>query len=182
MTVKQIASAAAVLLAADGIAEILDRADPNTDDSDVKALAACVNTAVTELRSSGFADTAVESMSAENGLIAADKFSHRPTIIRSVAQFGRPVRFTFDSRGVTVGSDGVFEVAYVADSGELSLDDEVVLGGGADCTVAAYLTARNYCIVTGRADEARVWDELYSDGCARLRMTRRARIRPRLWG
>ena len=72
-------------------------------------------------------------------------------------------------------------MTYTVSPEDKALDDTVTVGVLADEEMLAYLAARNYCIVTGRSDEASVWDQRYSSESEKKRLTRRAALCPRVW-
>lgn len=185
MTVRQIALSAAAILQADDIETALAVSDEQEDagvidDADVLTLIKCVNLAAAELA----ADMPVlhtVSARAENGVIAPNSFDGTVTAIKSVTHGGHNVPFTFTSRGVGVRRDGEYVVTYVKQYEDAAVDSEIELGAGADSQTLGYLTARNYCLVTGRTDEAAIWDQRYNAEAEKKRMARRSRLPKRSW-
>lgn len=183
MTVKDIAIVAASILQADDVLEFLEQYGANEQDeppkpeSDVKTLVACVNLALAE----SAADTPVlhtATAVARNGYIALDDevFDGELASVRAVTFGGKNVRFKFDSRGINVDRDGEYGVVYTVVQPDKGLTDEPEVGAGLDKTVLAYLSARDYCLVTGRTDEASVWDQRYNAELEKHRLLRRARL------
>ena len=60
-------------------------------------------------------------------------------------------------------------------------DDELAVGAGADAEMLTYLAARNFCLITGRTDEASVWDQRYNAEAENKRLRRRATLPRRAW-
>lgn len=185
MTVRQIALSAAAILQADEMEAVLaasgDGDEPDIiDDADVLTLIKCVNLAAAELA----ADMPVlrtVTVRAEGGVIAPDCFDGTVASIKSVTHNGYTVPFAFTSRGVGVSGDGEYVVTYVKEYEDAAVDSEIELGAGADSRTLGYLTARNYCLVTGRTDEAAIWDQRYNAEAEKKRMARRARLPKRTW-
>ena len=185
MTVKDIALSATTVLQADDIAELIsaetiDGQSAEIVDADVKTLVKCVNLAVAEL---GYDLPVVntKTVRATGGYIPLDEFDGTVSTVREVRRYGRAVRFSLSTKGVKVGCDGEYAVDYTVAPCESNLDDEVALGVGADPDVLCYLTARNYCLVTGRNDEASIWDQRYNAEAEKRRISRRAVLPRRAW-
>ena len=175
MTVKQIAIETAELLQADDIAELLSAtagADA-ADDADVKTLVRCVCLAAAELNAD-FPVISTITATAEGGFIPLSAFGGTVSAVIKAERNGRPVRFTLDTRGVGVPADGEYTLTFTLAPSASGLDDELSVGAGVDAHTAVYLAARNYCLVTGRADDAAVWDQLYNADAATRRLRRRA--------
>lgn len=182
MTVKDIALTAAEIVQADDAVRLLsaDSDDAQTD-ADVRTMVRCVNLAVKEACADGFPVCYTREMHAEQKTIPFDSFDPAPSLIRRVTRFGVPVRFAVGADGLTVPRDGKYTVTYTAAPADKNLDDTVSVGVLADADMLAYLAARNFCLVTGRYDEATVWDRRYAAESEKKRMTRRASLCPRVW-
>lgn len=183
MTVRQIASTAAALLQADDMEAILESGDNTAalDDADVKTLIKCVNLAAAELCADGFPLCYTQELAAENGIIGFGDFTALPSTVRAVVKNGAPARFAIDTRGIKVHGDGVYAVTYSAVPSDKNVDDEVEVGALCDGNIVAYLAARNFCLITGRTDEASVWDQRYTAEAEKRRLTRRATVAGRRW-
>ena len=176
MTVRQIALSAAAILQADDIAAILSgEADGENaqaseiTDGDALTLIKCVNLAAAEA-AGDFPVLSVVKAESRNGVIPL-------AAIGDVSA----VRFTFDGRGVKTPFDGTFEVTFAPQYKDAGADDDIPVGAGADKEMLAYLTARNFCLVTGRTDEASVWDQRYNAEAENKRIRRRAAMPRRAW-
>ncbi len=183
MVLKNIVRAAAELLTADDVVAILD-GEPDTaiDDDEVKIFMKAANTAVSNAATDGFPIVKTETLVSSGRVIALDAFSRAPDTVREVGTAtGRKVAFAFDSRGVSVPEDGEYIVTYTAEPLEAKLEDEAETGAGCNFYMLAFLTARNYCLMTGRSDEAQVWDQLYDSALVKKRIARRASLPPRAW-
>ncbi|MDE7464382.1 MAG: hypothetical protein K2M48_05065 [Clostridiales bacterium] len=195
MTVRNIAISVARLLQADDIEELLNVPDVGDDgesdeiaaataaenDEDVKLLVACINAAVNDIAADGFPICVNETLAASCCVVPISAFSRSPSTVRRVADRAGVVTFGFDSNGVAVPHDGAYEIMYTVEPDEAGLDDELELGAMCDRSMLTYMSARNYCLVTGRTDEASVWDQMYEAHTARKRLTRRARLPERVW-
>lgn len=178
MTVRQIVRSAAMILREDDVVIAADGENEQSD-GDVTAFVKCVNLAAAELAGE-FPALVTKTAVAENGIIGIDKFPDPPVTVRGVCKSMRAVAFSFDSRGIRVPFDGECVVTYTVAHIDRPLDGELTLGIGADGEMLAYLTARNYCLITGRMDEASIWDQRYNAELQSKRILRRAKMpRPR---
>lgn len=194
MTVKNIAISVARLLQADDIEEMLSSyapADADADDAenadvlndeDVKLLVTCVNTAAANIAADGFPITLKERFASSDGRIALSSFTRPPSTVRRVEDGTGTVPFELDSSYISVPRDGEYDITYTVEPVEAKLDDDIELGALCDRSMLTYLAARNYCLVTGRTDEASVWDQMYDVHTSRKRLSRRARLPHRIWG
>ncbi len=182
MTVKNIARAAAELLTADDTVVMLD-GDPQTAaaDSEVKIFVKAVNTAVSNAANDGFPIVKTETVRSNGKKITFDAFTRTPSSVCSVEANGRAVMFGFDSRGISVPEDGEYTVTFTVEPESAELYTHVEAGAGCDFSILAFLTARNYCLMTGRTDDAQIWDQMYDSVLVKKRLTRRAQIPARVW-
>lgn len=182
MTVKNIARAAAELLTADDVVATLN-GDPDeaAADDEVKIFVKAVNTAAVNAANDGFPIVKTEAVRSSGGRIMFDAFTRTPSSVCSVEENGRFVAFGFDSRGITVPNDGEYSVTFTVEPESAELLAHVETGAGCDFSVLAFLTARNYCLMTGRTDEARVWDQMYDSALVRKRLARRCSLPVRVW-
>lgn len=174
MTVNQIALSAAHIVQADDIAELLEAAQPDYTDADVKTLIKCVNLAAAELCLQ-FPVLLDVTVTATDGLISYSQFA-RPPIVHVVKKRGKLVHFDTDSRGIAVSGDGEYAVTYSLPWQDVGGNDALNLAACVDEQLISYLTARNYCLITGRTDEASIWDQMYSSAAEDLRLKRKAKI------
>lgn len=181
MTVKDIALSAATLLQADDIEEALNSDDEQALlDADVKTLLKCVNLALFEAST----DSPVihtQALTATDGVIPVSDIAGGVYVVKRVTRGGECVRFSFDHTGITVPSDGQYTVSYVRQPADAQPSDAAELGAGMTADIVAMLAARDYCLVTGRTDEASIWDQRYSAEAEKLRISRRAYLPKRRW-
>ncbi|MCH5162490.1 MAG: hypothetical protein J1G38_03255 [Clostridiales bacterium] len=182
MTVRNIAVSVARLLQADDIEELLTGENEGAEgDEDVKLLTACINTAAADIAADGFPICLEETHEAKGGVIPLSEFSRRPSTVRSVEDRTGSVVFELTSDAVKTPHDGEFAVTFTVEPEEKGLDDGIELGTMCDRSMLTYISARNYCLVTGRTDEASVWDQMYEAHTQRKRLTRRAKLPRRAW-
>ena len=93
-----------------------------------------------------------------------------------VAKDGRDVPFSTDYCSIRVRCDGVYTVTYAEDNFDADLEDEVPAVREVGVPMLIHLTARNYCIMCGRMDEAAVYDSRYGEYAESLRLKRRAHV------
>lgn len=182
MTVRQIALSAAAVLQADDIQTALTvTTDPPEEltDPDALTLVKCVNLAAAET-ASDFPCTVSTDAESRDGLIPFSALGEADTV-REVTRNGRAVRFSTDSRGIRTPRDGKYTVTYTKPYAHVGADDELVAGAGADAEMLTYLAARNFCLITGRTDEASVWDQRYNAEAENKRLRRRATLPRRTW-
>lgn len=172
MTVKQVSTAAATILQAEDILRTLSATTVPADDEGVNTMVKCVNLAAAETYAD-FPPLVRSTVTAVNGVIPASALSS-VAAVRAVRRNGRPVRFTFGEFGAKVGVDGEYEAEYTPKYADKALDDTLVVGCAVDCEMLAYLAARNYCLMTGRSDDASIWDQRYAAEAENKRILRRA--------
>lgn len=183
MTVRETAAAVARLLMADDAQALLADAE-KTDaelmlDEDIAALVTSVGLAAAEMSGDGFAVVRRAEAEAADGRIPLAGF---PDLIRvtAVERGGTAVRYKVGRTDIEVDCDGAHTVCYSAVAAAQALSDEVETGAGA-CGLIEYLAARNYCLITGRTDEASVWDQRYAAEAEKRRLARSARLPRRRW-
>lgn len=181
MLVKHIALSAAKLLQADDMESLLNGNDQSAySDPDVKTMIKCVNLAAAELGGE-FPVLRTQTFKSNGRTIPLTSFIGEPITVSRVEFNGVPVTFTFDNRGIGVPTDGEFTVVYSVATPENGPLDSVVIGAGVDSYMLVYLTARNYCLITGRTDEASIWDQRYNAEAEKKRIARRVRLPGRHW-
>lgn len=183
MTVRDTAAAVARILMADDAAALLVDADKTDDelmlDEDIAALVTSIGLAAAEMSGDGFAVVRRVEAEAVGGRIPLATF---PDLIRvtAVERGGGSVRYKVGKTDIEVGCDGAHTVSYSAVAAAQALSDEVETGAGA-CGLIEYLAARNYCLITGRTDEASIWDQRYAAEAEKRRLARSARLPRRRW-
>ncbi len=183
MKLKDIAATAAGILQADDILLVLNTATEPQDygsDSDTECMLLCADLAVKEACADGFPVLREVQAVAENKRIPLS-FIPDASSVKSVIRYGRRVPFSVDTRGIAVSENGPYTVVYAVEPPEYGQDDEVSVGVFADKTLLGYLAARDYCLITGRTDEAAIWDQRYVTESERKRLMRRARLPMREW-
>lgn len=188
MTVRNIAVSVARLLQADDIESILTQTDEDgelssaaADDEDVKLLVACINSATCDIAADGFPICVTETHEARGGAIALSEFTRTPSTVRKICDKTGTVTFEQAKTEIIVPRDGVYDITFTVEPENAELDANLEMGAMCDRSMLAYMSARNYCLVTGRTDEATVWDQMYEAHTARKRLTRRARLPRRVW-
>ena len=149
-------------------------------DPDGMLLTAAAKTAVYEIANDGFPAVDTVTAAAKGGLIPMEEIGGNVLYVISVAKGGGIVRFTTTPYGVKVGSDGEYVVTYCIRIGEIGYYDDIKTDL-APPYVVAYRAARNYCLMTGRTDEASIWDGRYAEEAEKLRVRRRSHLPRRRW-
>lgn len=151
------------------------------DDADVRTLIKCVNLAAAELCLDGFPICRIQRFSVSDGIVPLSAFEAPPSSVRSVKRYGVAVRYSFDSLGLKVPANGVYTVKYTVVPSDKNIDDEVETGAAADECILLFLVCRDYCLITGRTDEAQIWDQRYAAEAEKKRLARRAQTCARAW-
>ncbi len=180
MTVKDIAISCAVLLQADDIEQAVE-SETADGDPDVKALVKSINLALGEIASDGFSESATAKLNAENGVIPFSAFSVPLSAVLSVRDKFGAVDFSTTPSGIKTPSDGEYTVEYSTFPAEKTLDSELELAPFIGRDDLTYLAARNFCLITGRTDEASIWDQRYTAEIEKKRIKRRAKLPTRHW-
>lgn len=205
MTVKDIALSCAVLLQADDIEDALKAeaeqgevdgeqaaegevagADENitesaADDPDVKALVKSINLALSEICTDGFPTARKVELTALERVIPFSAFDEHPSSVLAVSYGLATVEFTVTPFGIKTPHDGLFTVEYAVEPQEKALDDEIELPPLVGRDDITYLAARNFCLITGRTDEASIWDQRYAAEAEKKKIKRRAKLPCRAW-
>ena len=152
------------------------------DDPEAQLLIAAGKAAIFEINNDGFPYVLTTTVIAEKGVIRYSMLDEVVLYVISVRKDGENVKFTTVPNGIYVGGDGKYSVTYCNyRCGNFGLTDEISVADGVEEFVFAYRTARNYCLMVGRNDEASVWDQRYNEEAAKVRCRRRARLPRRQW-
>lgn len=178
MTVKELASSCACLLQADDIASAIEE---GADDPDVKTLVASIELALSEINSSGFPLVEKQTLTAVDGIIPFSAFASPPAGVIAVKREGKPAAFSMTPFGIKTEYDGAYAVEYSVFTEQKKLGDKITLPPLIGRDLAMYLAARNFCLITGRTDEAAVWDQRYEQEMEKKRIARRATLPARRW-
>ena len=149
-------------------------------DSDAKLLTSAAKTAVYEIANDGFPAVNTVPATAQNGVIPLSAVGDDVLYVISVVKNGALVMFTTVPDGVKVGLDGDCSVTYCVNIGDIGYGDNIKIDK-IPLHIVAYRAARNYCLMTGRTDEASIWDGRYTEEAEKLRCRRRTRLPRRKW-
>lgn len=94
----------------------------------------------------------------------------------SVTDGGKQIPFTVDHIGIHIDNLGKYEVTYVPEVFEVSITDKIDVAPEVGFVMTMYLVARNYCMLSGRMEEAAMYDSRYNDRAEKIRLKRRARM------
>ena len=98
------------------------------------------------------------------------------TVVTRVTAGGRDVPYTVDSFGVHVGCGGTYTVVYTPETFEIELTDDLEVAPEVGFVMMIHLVARNYCMLSGRTEEAAMYDSRYNDYAETINLKRRAHI------
>lgn len=97
--------------------------------------------------------------------------------VASVTLNGEPVPYTVDFAGIHIDNpSATYEVTFSPEIFDIQLYDDMDVPSDVGFVMILYLIARNYCTITGRMEEAAVYDGRYNDCAEHVRLKRRARI------
>lgn len=183
INVKDCAALTAKLLQDDELAALIESySDTDTaaaSDSDVKTVLTAVSLAASEISGDGFPALVTEKITATNGILGFG--TRKVEFVLSVEKDGRRVRYSVADGGLKVAEDGEYTVSYAVETNEAALGETIRLGEFCNTSMAAYLAARNVCLITGRTDEAAIWDQRYNAEAEKKRLRRLAHIAERRW-
>lgn len=129
-----------------------------------------------------FPEVYIATVTAKNGVIPYSAIKANGTInVRRVEQNNRAVPFTTDYVNIYVRGVGQYTVAYSVDLFDADLSGELSVVREVSAPMLIQLTARNYCIMCGRMDEAAVYDSRYDEYAQSIRLKRRAHIPGRIF-
>lgn len=97
------------------------------------------------------------------------------TVARVTAE-GKDVPFTVDSLGVHVKSGGAFDVMYAPEVFGVYIGENFEVSTDVGYIMLIHLIARNYCMLSGRTEEAAMYDSRYKDYAETISLKRRAHI------
>lgn len=178
--VKQVAK----LLQDQMLISALDGADP-LDDLSVQKLDISLRDALSELAVK-FPVYTVKTVAAVAGKIpmsllkagesTGDIQNEISFRVMHVTKNGRHVPFSVTGTAVIVDGDGTYEVAIAPDKFDKGIGDQFELSDEIALMTVIHLIARNYCIFSGRTEEAAMYDSRYSDYAEAISLKRRAHI------
>lgn len=179
MTVKEIAHDAAELLQEDDMLYYLGNSYeglPSEDDfPEIFTLIRCVRSALAEAYNE-FPVLKSKTVAAKGRRILFSALSNKACVVRRAERDGRAIAFSTDTDGIRVPFDGEYTVYYSEAYAEGEVTSEVALSAWAGKELLAYLSARNYCLVTGRTDAASIWDQMYLQELHAKRILKRAHM------
>ncbi len=146
-------------------------------------LVRCGNLILHELSESAFPLVAKERVTVRDGRIGYEDLSRKALDVRAVESGGKRVPFTAYYDCVTVPIGGECEVVYTFVSPDLTAWDSAPYAGGKpSARLVAYGIAREYCLISGMAEEAVTWDGRFVACVAEESASGRdRRIRARVW-
>ena len=178
MTGKEIAEQSAVLLQ-DRL--LLNALKNNENDEYAQRIFCALRDALCEV-SRDFPEECKATVTAKDGVIPYSAVMADGTInVKCVKKNDRSVPFTTDYVNIYVRGDGQYTVVYSVDCFDAELSGELPAVREVSASMLIHLTARNYCIMCGRLDEAAVYDSRYDEYAEGLRLKRRAHIPARLF-
>lgn len=96
--------------------------------------------------------------------------------VSGVTASDKNVPFTVDSFGLHVGGGGKYTVTYVPETYSVEIGTDFEVSTDVGFVMMMHLIARNYCIFSGRVEEAAMYDSRYNDYAEARSLKRRAHI------
>ena len=179
MTGNQLAQKSAELLDDKLLLNALKVNDNN--DENIRRIFCALRDALCEV-SRDFPEVYKATVTAVGGVIPYSAIKAKGTInVKRVTKNDLSVPFTADYNNIYVRGDGQYTVEYSVDVFDADLSGELPTVREVGASMLIHLTARNYCIMCGRLDEAAVYDSRYDEYAEGLRLKRRAHIPARLF-
>ena len=118
-----------------------------------------------------------KTLKTQDGVIPKDDVcaSGAFTVVR-VTSGGKDVPFTVDSFGVHVGGGGIYVVTYTPEKYSVDIGKNFEVSTDVGLVMLMHLIARNYCMISGRMEEAAMYDSRYNDYAEARSLKRRAHI------
>lgn len=118
-----------------------------------------------------------KTIATDNGLIKRSLIAGDGAfVVAAVTADGNAVPYTIDYAGLHVGGAGTYEITYSPEIFDVGLEDEFIVPPEVGYVMLMHLVARNYCIMSGRTEEAAMFESRYNDFAEIDRLKRRARI------
>ena len=193
MKIKDAVFTAATFLQLDGItegmeAESFDAAAPegtlsNEDARELALLLRCCNLVIGELAGAAFPLKKTKEVQSVDGKIAYASLDGEVLDIYAVEQGGARLPFDEFFDCVMVPVRGNCRVTYSVSPRAVTLDAQSPFAGNRpSARLIAYGIAREYCLISGRVEDAATWDGRFLAGVEEeARKKGELRIRPRAW-
>lgn len=149
------------------------------NDPIVKKLQCSVDSAMCEI-ARDFPWRRTMKRTATNGVITFPSDEDIAGVYR-VMRDGKAVPFTFDSLGIYVERDGEYEIVYSRCEGGGMPYADIDVPTYVSVEMLSLLISRNYCLLSGRVDEADIFGNRYDEYAEKIRLRRRAHIPPRVF-
>ena len=96
--------------------------------------------------------------------------------VTSVMENGKPIPYTVDPIGLHIDGQGTYDIIYMPEVFEVSITDNFDVAPEVGIAMMMYLVARNYCMMSGRMEEAAMHDSRYNDCVEKAKLKRKAHI------
>lgn len=116
----------------------------------------------------------------DDGLIARSKVASEGFFtVSSVTADGKAVPYTVNNNGIQTEGPGTYEIVYSPEIFDLDINDAVDVAPEVGFVMLMNLVARNYCMLSGRTEEAALYDSLYNEYMENVRLRRKAQLKAR---
>lgn len=175
MNGEELARYTAVMLQDQTLLDMIDN-ENYTDSRSTLKLNLALNDALSEL-SAKYPISVKKKVTVTDGLIPYSELTDEQAFyINRVMWEGRDVPFTVDSFGVHVSGSGTYVVIYTPERFSVGITDDIAFAPEVGFSMVLHLIARNYCLMSGRSEEAVMFDSRYSDYAEMRALKRRAHI------
>lgn len=183
MKVKEVLALAAANLGREDLASAVSAADAKAE-GELKTLLGCYNTVENEVALDYYPLIRSEQMQIADGKIYYTMFSRTPVCIYGVrTSAGRALPYEkFSDRLETEKRRGPYTVVYSYAPSAKALGAEAEADARVSPRLLALGVACEFCLVTGRPGEAKLWESRYRDALSAAGRTRkRLAMRSRRW-
>lgn len=153
------------------------------DARELALLVRCCNLVIGELASSSFPLKKVQEANSENGKIPFTALGGDVLDVYTVERDGARIPFDVFFDGLIVPVAGACRVTYSVAPDFCPLGgDSPFAGSKPSARLLAYGVAREYCLISGRTDDAAMWDGRFLAGVEEeSRKKGEMRVRARVW-
>lgn len=168
MKVKEIIKQALLLVSR---GDVVNHLGKNTGDEEqkqtIQAMLLCYNSVEDELARTYLPLIDTQSFTPQNGKIAFSTFAHVPVKLFAVTENGHKLNYRVQPDGVLVeGSNVQIRYGYAPPTKEL--EDDCSYGDLVGAVQLSYGTASEYCVVSGRGNDASNFEARYHECVAQL--------------
>ncbi|MDE7164527.1 MAG: hypothetical protein K2O04_03795 [Clostridiales bacterium] len=150
-----------------------------TESHSVRKLRLAMSDALSEL-SRSFPVYLKKTFETEDGLIPRLAIAGEGSLtVTAVTADGKPVPYSVDHEGIHLDGGGAYDVVYSPEMFDIEVYSDFDVAPEVGYQMIIHLVARNYCMLSGRMEEAAMYDSRYNDDVEAIRLKRSAHLPPR---